>query len=77
MPKKMNSKKYLTHAKTLTYGFAMIISIGTFLLSLGPASANGQKLNLIDALFTASSATCVTGLVVVDTGTQFSLFGQS
>ncbi|WP_188540808.1 TrkH family potassium uptake protein [Paenibacillus segetis] len=72
----MRSKKYLTPAKTLTYGFAMIITIGTFLLTLGPSSADGQKLNLIDALFTATSATCVTGLVVVDTGSQFSLFGQ-
>ena len=40
------------------------------------ASVNGESLGFIDALFTATSATCVTGLVVTDTGTYFSLFGQ-
>src|SRR5690606_34802665 len=40
------------------------------------ASRNGRPLSLLDAFFTATSATCVTGLVVVDTGAQFSLFGQ-
>ncbi|MBU5672554.1 TrkH family potassium uptake protein [Paenibacillus brevis] len=66
----------LTPAKVLSYGFGIIIILGTFLLSLGPASADGKPMSLIDALFTATSATCVTGLAVVDTGTHFSLFGQ-
>ncbi|MEF2967194.1 TrkH family potassium uptake protein [Paenibacillus sp. M1] len=66
----------LTPAKVLSFGFALIIIIGTFLLSLAPASADGKPLRLIDAFFTATSATCVTGLAVVDTGTHFSLFGE-
>lgn len=50
--------------------------MGGFLLSLPVASANGERLALLDSLFTATSAVAVTGLVVVDTGTYFSLFGQ-
>ncbi len=69
-------KSLLSPAKVLTLGFALMIMIGTFLLSLAPASVEGRKLDLIDAFFTATSATCVTGLTVVDTGTHFSLFGQ-
>lgn len=66
----------LTPAKTLSFGFGIIIILGTFLLSLGPASADGRPMKLIDAFFMATSATCVTGLAVVDTGTHFSLFGE-
>lgn len=66
----------LTPAKILAFGFGIIIILGTFLLSLGPATTSGRPLPLVDALFTATSASCVTGLVVVDTGTEFSLFGQ-
>lgn len=62
--------------KYLVLGFAIIIIIGAFLLSLPISSKSGIGLKFIDALFTAASATCVTGLVVVDTGTQFTLFGQ-
>jgi trk system potassium uptake protein TrkH len=49
---------------------------GALLLMTPMASAAGQRLSFLDALFTATSAVCVTGLVVVDTGTYFSLFGQ-
>src|SRR2546426_125754 len=49
---------------------------GAFLLSLPVASAAGRPVPFLTALFTATSATCVTGLVVVDTATYFSLFGQ-
>lgn len=73
---KKNTAHPLTPAKILSFGFGIIIILGTFLLSLGPASASGKSMPLIDAFFTATSATCVTGLAVVDTGTQFSLFGQ-
>lgn len=66
----------LTPAKVLSFGFGIIIVLGTFLLSLGVSSADGKPMRLINALFTATSATCVTGLAVVDTGTHFSLFGQ-
>jgi len=55
--------------------FAGLILMGTVLLML-PVSANGPGLSPVDALFTSTSATCVTGLVVVDTGSALSLFGQ-
>ena len=54
----------------------MVIALGTILLSLPFATASGERMALVDAFFTAISATCVTGLIVVDTGTHFSLFGQ-
>ncbi|WP_372490895.1 TrkH family potassium uptake protein [Paenibacillus mellifer] len=54
----------------------MVITLGAFLLSLAPATAEGHRLGLIDAFFTATSAACVTGLTVVDTGTHFTVFGQ-
>lgn len=66
----------LTPARILAAGFACIILLGSFLLMLPIANANGKPLDFIDALFTATSATCVTGLVVVDTGTYFTVFGQ-
>ncbi|MFM1652033.1 TrkH family potassium uptake protein [Brevibacillus sp. B_LB10_24] len=62
--------------KMLVLGFAVIIVIGAFLLTLPAATRSGTGLSWIDALFTATSATCVTGLVVVDTGSTFTLFGQ-
>lgn len=62
--------------RILVFGFAMIIVLGAFLLTLPFASNDGSRLPFIDALFTATSATCVTGLVVVDTGTYFSTFGK-
>ncbi|EGO62400.1 TrkH family potassium uptake protein [Acetonema longum] len=66
----------LTPYQILVLGFAVLIFLGTFLLMTPLASASGQSLSFIDALFTATSAVCVTGLVVVDTGTYFTLFGQ-
>ncbi|MGO0059999.1 TrkH family potassium uptake protein [Brevibacillus fluminis] len=67
---------HLDPPKTLVLGFALIILSGASLLHLPIATNDGQGLVWIDALFTATSATCVTGLVVVDTGTTFSTFGQ-
>ncbi|MFP3870985.1 MAG: TrkH family potassium uptake protein, partial [Syntrophobacteria bacterium] len=55
--------------------FAGLILVGTVLLML-PVATSGPGLAPVDALFTATSATCVTGLVVVDTGSYLSLFGQ-
>jgi trk system potassium uptake protein TrkH len=68
---------WLTAPKALVLGFAVIIALGTVLLSLPAASAGGQPLPWLDAFFTAASAACVTGLTVVDTGTRFSPFGQA
>lgn len=53
----------------------VLIAAGTLLLSL-PAASTGGRISFIDALFMATSATCVTGLAVIDTGTQLSTFGQ-
>ena len=55
--------------------FVLVIALGTLLLTLPIASSSG-RLGVVDAMFTATSATCVTGLVVRDTWSQFSLFGQ-
>ncbi|NJN98886.1 MAG: Trk family potassium uptake protein [Anaerolineales bacterium] len=57
-------------------GFALIILIGTVLLTLPIATEDGQGMTWIEALFTATSATTVTGLVVVNTKNTFSLFGE-
>lgn len=62
--------------RLLVLGFAAIILLGTQLLTLPIASASGQPTRYLDALFTATSATCVTGLVIYDTGTYWSIFGQ-
>jgi len=62
-------------AHTLALSFLFIILLGTILLSLS-ISVHGNPLSFLDALFTATSATCVTGLIVVDTATKFTLFGQ-
>lgn len=74
--KNINPVKRLTPAQILVLGFAAVILIGAVLLSLPVSSANGIATGFLDSLFTATSAVCVTGLVVVDTGTHFSIFGQ-
>ncbi|MGE8035289.1 TrkH family potassium uptake protein [Lysinibacillus sp. NPDC093692] len=66
----------LSPPKALVLGFAIIILIGTFFLTLPIATVDTNGLSFLDALFTATSATCVTGLIVVDTGDTFSLFGE-
>lgn len=66
----------LSPSQTIVAGFALIILAGAILLSLPSASADGRPTPFLTALFTATSATCVTGLVVVDTADHYSLFGQ-
>ena len=61
---------------SLMLSFIAVIFIGTILLMLPEASVAHRVTPFVDALFTATSATCVTGLIVFDTGTYFSLFGQ-
>ncbi|AUM64002.1 TrkH family potassium uptake protein [Brevibacillus laterosporus] len=73
---KLIKKFHLSPPKVLVLGFALIIAIGAILLTLPIATNDGQGLSLINAVFTSTSATCVTGLVVTDTGTTFTLFGQ-
>ncbi|MGN7166051.1 TrkH family potassium uptake protein [Paenibacillus cellulositrophicus] len=71
------SKRLLTPPKILVFGFLIMIAAGTLLLSLPAASATGISIGPLNALFTATSAACVTGLTVIDTGTAFSVFGQT
>ncbi|HOS70540.1 MAG TPA: TrkH family potassium uptake protein [Bacillota bacterium] len=66
----------VTPTQIIVIGFASMILVGTLLLNLPAASGNGQSVGLIDSVFTATSSVCVTGLVVVDTGTHWSVFGQ-
>jgi trk system potassium uptake protein TrkH len=67
--------KTLPPGQALMLYYAIAILFGAIALSL-PVAANGEPLTFLDALFTATSAQCVTGLVVVDTGTRLTLFGQ-
>ncbi len=60
----------------LVYGFLGVIAVGTLLLALPVSGKTGHFTPFVDALFTATSAVCVTGLVVLDTGTYWSMFGQ-
>ena len=77
-PRVLNPLRWkLSIYQKLSGAFAGIILAGALLLMMPYASATGDKLSFVDALFTATSAVCVTGLVVVDTGTYFSAFGQS
>jgi len=68
--------KNLSPGNVLILYYAVSILVGSAALCL-PWAVNGPPLPFLDALFTATSAQCVTGLVVVDTGTRFTLFGQS
>lgn len=71
-----HKRKILTPARVIVLGFISLIFVGAFLLCLPISHNNGEWFPFIDALFTATSATCVTGLVVVDTAVSYSIFGQ-
>jgi len=73
--KSRSSEPKLAPAQLFIISFIFVILMGTGLL-LMPEATNSGKISIIDALFTATSATCVTGLVVVDTGSYFTTFGQ-
>lgn len=70
-------EKRLSSSQIIILGFAMVILFGSLLLMLPIAIRDGQKVSFIDALFTATSAVCVTGLVVRDTATCWTGFGQA
>ena len=68
--------KRLSGMQLIAVGFFIIILIGALLLMLPVSSRSGEYTPFMTALFTATSASCVTGLVVVDTFSHWSLFGQ-
>ena len=68
--------KRLKPGQILTIGFFSVVMLGALLLTLPVATIDRETLGFVDALFTATSAVCVTGLTVVNTGVTFSLFGQ-
>jgi len=70
-----SSEPKLAPTQLFVISFAFVILIGTGLLLL-PEATNSGSINVVDALFTATSATCVTGLTVLDTGSYFTFFGQ-
>ena len=69
-------KNKLSVWKFLSLGYVTVILLGSFLLALPVSNSSGEWTDYIDALFTATSATCVTGLIPVDTATHWSVFGQ-
>lgn len=69
-------KEHMSYARIIALGFVLIIFAGTVLLCLPISSKSGEYTNFLDALFTATSATCVTGLVVRDTSEYWSIFGK-
>ncbi len=69
-------KPAMAPAKVLALGFMLIILMGALLLMLPFSSRSGIGIGFLEALFTATSATCVTGLTVVDTYTAYTVFGQ-
>lgn len=75
--KAVPKKKKLSEVQILAIGFIVVILIGGTILSLPMSSVTGEATNFLDSVFTATSATCVTGLVVVDTGTHWNIFGQT
>lgn len=72
----INKKIKITYTQSIALGFLAIILTGAILLSLPIASREGAATPFLDSLFTAVSATCVTGLVVYDTFSHWSVFGQ-
>lgn len=66
----------MSHAQIIAIGYLLVIMAGTLTLMLPVSSRQGETTKFSEALFTATSATCVTGLVVVDTASHWSIFGQ-
>ena len=77
MSKVVHRKKRLSSFKLIVLGFAAVIFVGALLLMLPVSSVSGTQTPFHEALFTSVSAVCVTGLVVQDTGSYWSSFGQT
>ena len=76
MTEHMHERKHLTSFQLIILGFAGVILFGALILMLPISSAKGNATPFNEALFTATSAVCVTGLAVQDTGSYWSLWGQ-
>ena len=72
----INKRKY-SFPKILTLGFLLVIASGTLLLLLPCATVSGERTSFMTAFFTSTSATCVTGLTLVNTATHWTGFGQA
>ena len=70
-------RRNLSSSQIILFGFSGVILIGTLLLMLPFATSNGHSASFLDALFTSTSAVCVTGLIVQDTATYWTGFGQA
>lgn len=77
MSRFIKHRVHLSTPQIVVMGFAALILAGAILLSLPISSAQRQFTPFLDALFTATTSVCVTGLVVQDTGTYWSIFGQA
>ncbi len=66
----------ISPTRIIAMSFILVILTGTLLLCLPVSSRSGQWTTPLDALFTSTSATCVTGLIIADTYTNWSIFGQ-
>lgn len=70
-------KKKLSSIRIIAFGYMLFVLVGALLLTLPFASRSGQSAGFLNALFTATSSSCVTGLIVLDTATSWSFFGQA
>ena len=69
--------KKISPGRLIVLGFALVIIMGTILLMLPISLNEGVEISFIDALFTSTSAVCVTGLIAVDTADTFNVFGRT
>ncbi len=76
IPKEKNRYEF-SASQIIVIGFAVVIIIGGILLNLPIANVNNERAGFLNSIFTATSAVCVTGLVVVDTGTYWTAFGKT
>ena len=70
-------KRHVTSFQIIIIGFLAVILLGSLILMLPAAARTGKSTNFLDALFTATSAVCVTGLIAIDTADHFTVFGQA
>ena len=74
--KNRSRHRHMTSFQVISLGFLSVILLGSLLLMLPIASRSGESQGFLDCLFTATSASCVTGLVIADTWSNWTVFGQ-